>query len=78
MTIVARATFYPLVLLDGCLYKYKNNIKMLYYDRIDVSEGIYVNKASVSKLCDVCHYWYFSKFSLARFNQMSTIDVMIY
>ena len=35
-------------------------IKMLYYDRIGVSEGIDVNKTSPSKLCDVCHYWYFS------------------
>ena len=32
---------------------------MLYYDRIDVSEGIEVNKTSKSKKCDVCHYWYF-------------------
>ena len=32
------------------------NIKMLYYDRIDVSEGIDVNKTSASKECDVCHY----------------------
>ena len=29
---------------------------MLYFDRIDVSEGIYVNKTSVSKERDVCHY----------------------
>ena len=29
---------------------------MLYYDRIDVSEGIDVNKTSASKECDVCHY----------------------
>ena len=35
---------------------------MLYYDRIDVSEVIYVNKTSVSKECDVCHYWYFLEF----------------
>ena len=34
-------------------------IKTLYYDRIDVSEGIDVNKTSASKKCDVCHYWYF-------------------
>ena len=27
---------------------------MLYYDRIDVSEGIDVNKARESKECDVC------------------------
>ena len=32
---------------------------MLYYDRIDVSEGINVNKTSASKECDICHYWYF-------------------
>ena len=30
---------------------------MIYYDRIDVSEGINVNKTSVSKECDVCHYF---------------------
>ena len=27
--------------------------------RIDVSEGIGVNKTSKSKKCDNCHYWYF-------------------
>ena len=32
---------------------------MLYYDRIGVSEGIYVNKTSESKDGDICHYWYF-------------------
>ena len=36
-----------------------NNIKLLYQDRIDVSEGINVNKTSESKQCDICHYWYF-------------------
>ena len=29
---------------------------MPYYDRIDVSEGIDVNKTSASKECDICHY----------------------
>ena len=29
---------------------------MLYCDRIDVSEGIDVNKTSVSKECNICHY----------------------
>ena len=29
---------------------------MLYYDRIDVSAGIDVNKTSASKVCDVCHF----------------------
>ena len=32
---------------------------MLEYDRIDISEGIDVNKTSLSNKCDVCHYWYF-------------------
>ena len=29
---------------------------MLYFDRVDVSERIDVNKTSSSKECDVCHY----------------------
>ena len=32
---------------------------MLEYDRIDISEGINVNKTNASKECDICHYWYF-------------------
>ena len=52
-------------------------MKMLYFDRIDVSEGIDVNKISASKKCDICLYWYFLKYSLS-FNQVSAIDVMIY
>ena len=32
---------------------------MLYYDRIDVSQRIGVNKTSESKESDICHYWYF-------------------
>ena len=31
---------------------------MLEYDRIDIFEGIDVNKTSLSKECDTCHYWY--------------------
>ena len=32
---------------------------MLYFDRIDISERIDVNKTSESKECDICHCWYF-------------------
>ena len=32
---------------------------MLYFGRIDVSEGIEVNKIKESKECDNCHYWCF-------------------
>ena len=36
---------------------------MVYSDRIDVSEGIYVNKTSALKERDICHYWYFLNYS---------------
>ena len=32
---------------------------MLQYQKIDVSEGIDVNKTSASKECKLCHYWFF-------------------
>ena len=32
---------------------------MLEYDRIGISEGIEANKTSLSRECDLCHYWYF-------------------
>ena len=32
---------------------------MLEYDKIDILEGIDVNKTNKSKECMLCHYWYF-------------------
>ena len=32
---------------------------MLQYQKIDVSEGIDVNKTSASKESELCHYWFF-------------------
>ena len=32
---------------------------MLEYERIDISEGINLNKTNKSKECMFCHYWYF-------------------
>ena len=32
---------------------------MLKYDRIDISDGIGVDKTNESKECMLCHYWYF-------------------
>ena len=32
---------------------------MVEYERIDISEGIDVNKTNLSKECDIFHYWYF-------------------
>ena len=31
---------------------------MMQYNKIDVSEGIDVNKTSASKECELCHYWF--------------------
>ena len=32
---------------------------MLECDRIDISEGIDINKRNAPKECDICRYWYF-------------------
>ena len=32
---------------------------MLQYDRIDISEGIDINKRNGSKGCDICHFGIF-------------------
>ena len=32
---------------------------MLKYNKMDISEGIDINKTSKSKECVLCHYWYF-------------------
>ena len=31
---------------------------MLQYQKIDVSEGIDINKTSASKECELCQYWF--------------------
>ena len=49
---------------------------MLEYDRIDISEGINTNKASASKECNICHYWYFSIKTLTMIH-IFAMDVMI-
>ena len=36
---------------------------MLYFDTVEVSEGIDVNKTIASKECDICHYCYFLNYS---------------
>ena len=56
-----------------------NNVKMLYYDRIHISESIDVNKTSASKDCVICHYWYFlyKGYIGCYFHHMSVIGVMM-
>ena len=36
-----------------------NNIKMLYFEKLDVSKGIDVSKTSKSIDGDIYYYWYF-------------------
>ena len=50
---------------------------MLQYDRIDVSEGIDINKTSASKERDICHYWYF-KILVLNMKHMFAMVVIIY
>ena len=38
------------------------NYKNATVSKIDVSEGIDVNKTSESKECEICHYWFFKDF----------------
>ena len=51
---------------------------MLEYDRIDISEGIDTNKASASKECNICHYWYFldKNFSYGPYHCNGCYDLM--
>ena len=32
---------------------------MLEYERVDISDGIDVDMSNKSKVCMLCHYWYF-------------------
>ena len=49
---------------------------MLEYDRIDISEGIDINKTNSSKECDICHYRYFLDKTLIM-NYIVAMVVMI-
>ena len=50
---------------------------MLQYEKIDISERIYVNKTSASKESELCHYWFFKDVGF-KFENMFVIDVKIY
>ena len=55
---------------------------MLRYKKIDVSEGIDVNKTSASKECELCHYWFFKdvgfKFEEHVCNKCHDLLTMVY
>ena len=50
------------IFLEKCSYQLpenNNRLQMLYYDRINSSEGIAINEKNASIEWDICHYWYF-------------------
>ena len=58
---------------------------MLYYDRIEVSEGDDVNKTIASKECDLWHYWCFLDYSFKfqtnvcnRFHDLLIISILLF
>ena len=53
------------------------SIKILHYEKIDVSEGIYVIKTSASKECELCQYWFFKDVGF-KFEEHVCNNVMIY
>ena len=51
--------------------------KILYYDRIDVSEGIDLNKSSATKEFIICYYLYLLNKGLG-FNQLFVMGVKMF
>ena len=49
---------------------------MLDHNRIDILEGIDVNKTNASKERDICHCWYFKDIGF-RYECIFPMDVMI-
>ena len=49
---------------------------MLKYNKIDISEGIDVDKTGRSRECKFCHYWYFLKKTLVMIHLLVMV-VMI-
>ena len=55
---------------------------MLLYERIDVTEGIDINKSDKSKECMICHYWCFKdigyKYESYVCNGCHDLSMMVY
>ena len=55
---------------------------MLQYGRIDLSEGIDIDRTNKSKECMLCHYWYFRdvcyKFQTYLCNTCHAVSAMAY
>ena len=66
---------YPKITINNTKYVFVENI---YFEKIDISEGIDLNKTSKSKEGDIYHYWYFFLIKGWGFNQMPAMNVMMY
>ena len=53
---------------------------MLKYDKIDITEGIDLDKTNKSKECMFCHYWYYLNkiFTYGPFIVIIKIIIIIY
>ena len=51
---------------------------MLQYQKIDISEGVDVNKISASEECELCHYCFLLHMLDSSLKNMFVMDVMIY
>ena len=69
--LVYENKYYLQVYLDNCVYKIVNKQKtdyldenvfedLMYYDRIDISEGIDLAKSNSRKECFICNYSLFN------------------
>ena len=58
------------------------SVKVLQYEKIDISEGININKTSALKECELCHYWFFKdvgfKFEEHVCNECHDLLTMVY
>ena len=54
---------------------------MLQYEKINVLEGIDINKSNKSNECMICHYWYFKdiiyKFEPYVYNRCHDLAMMV-
>ena len=46
--------------------------------KIDISQGIGINKTNASKECMFCHYWYLKDVGFDLLNHMFVINATIY
>ena len=84
LTIIVRSVFeqddryYPQVFSDDCLYE----LQMIQYERVDISEGIDINKLNKPKECMIYHYWCFKNSGYKHepyvCNECHDLSVMVY